>query len=244
MVDCDSSGYAIGGVLVQPDNEGNEKPVAYFSRCLNKAEAGYCTTRRELLAVIVCFRHWRHYVLGRKVLVRTDHSSLTWLQSFKQPESQLARWFSELSQYNIEIVHWPGNKCANSDGLSRRPCAEKCTYCDRRDAREIELNVRNVRIQAEIDWIKEQHDDPELLKINQRKEGEGKPPWEAVSDDTPAVKWLWKEWDVLVLRDGTLQRIYFKPVGEIPDYRAKTMPDRYPENCSRTRAFWSSTYSD
>jgi hypothetical protein len=73
---------------------GNEKPVAYFSRCLNKAEAGYCTTRRELLAVIACLRHWRHYVLGRKVLVRTDHSSLTWLRSFKQPESQLARWFS------------------------------------------------------------------------------------------------------------------------------------------------------
>jgi predicted aspartyl protease len=214
MVDCDSSGYAIGGVLVQPDNDGNEKPVAYFSRCLNKAEAGYCTTRRELLAVIACLRHWRHYVLGRKVLVRTDHSSLTWLRSFKQPESQLARWFSELSQYNIEIVHRPGSKCANSDGLSRRPCAEKCTYCDRRDAREIELNVRHVRIQAEIDWVREQRNDPELLKFIQWKESGTKPPWETVSGDSPAVKRLWREWDVLVLRDGTLQRVFFKPVGE------------------------------
>jgi predicted aspartyl protease len=214
MVDCDSSGYAIGGVLVQPDSEGNEKPVAYFSRCLNKAEAGYCVTRRELLAVIACLRHWRHYVLGRKVLVRTDHSSLTWLQSFKQPESQLARWFSELSQYNIEIVHRPGNKCANSDGLSRRPCAEKCTYCDRRDAREIELNVRNVRIQAEIDWIKEQHDDPELLKIIQWKESGNKPPWEDSFRRYSSSETVVERMGCPRVTGRYLQRVFFKPVGE------------------------------
>jgi transposase InsO family protein/predicted aspartyl protease len=214
MVDCDCSGYALGGVLVQPDEQGNEKPVAYYSRCLNKAEASYCVTRQELLAMLCCLRHWRHYLIGRKVLVRTDHSSLTWLRSFKQPESQLARWFSELSQFDIEVIYRPGAKSMNADGLSRRPCPASCSHCQRRESREEELCVRNIQIQAEIDWKEEQIKDPVLEKVIRWKLENVKPPWEEVSGDSPVLKRLWKEWDVLTVQDGILKRIFFKPVGE------------------------------
>jgi transposase InsO family protein/predicted aspartyl protease len=214
MVDCDSSGYALGGVLVQPDGDNNEKPVAYFSRCLNKAEASYCITRKELLSILVCLRHWKHYLIGRKIIVRTDHSSLTWLRSFKQPESQLARWFSELSQFDIQIVHRPGNKSANADGLSRRPCIDKCTHCQRRENREEELCVRSIQIQSEFNWSQEQRKDPDLARIIAWKERDVKPCWEEVSGGSPVLKRLWKEWDVLVIQDSILRRVFFKPVGE------------------------------
>jgi transposase InsO family protein/predicted aspartyl protease len=214
MVDCDSSNYALGGVLVQMDDEGNEKPVAFYSRCLSKTEAVYCTTRKELLAVLACLRHWRYYLLGRKVVVRTDHSSLVWLKSFKNPENQLARWLEELSQYDIELQHRPGSKSGNADALSRRPCHEKCTYCERREIREHEFNIRHISIQAEINWPIEQEKDPDLKCVIEWKNNNSKPDWEIVSGGSHTLKRLWKEFDVLVMQNGVLKRTFYKPVGE------------------------------
>jgi transposase InsO family protein/predicted aspartyl protease len=215
MVDCDSSNYALGGVLVQRDNDGNEKPVAFYSRCLSRTEAVYCVTRKELLAVLACLRHWRYYLLGRKVVVRTDHSSLVWLKSFKNPENQLARWLEELSQYDIELHHRPGNKSGNADALSRRPCHEKCTYCERREVREQEFNIRHISIQAEINWPIEQEKDPDLKRVIEWKNHDSKPEWEVVSGGSHTLKRLWKEFDVLVMQNGVLKRTFYKPVGEI-----------------------------
>ena len=44
-------------------------------------------------------RHFHHYLYGRPFIVRTDHNALNWLQSFKEPEGQVARWLELLAQY-------------------------------------------------------------------------------------------------------------------------------------------------
>ena len=64
-----------------------------------------------------CFRH---YLLGKKFLLRTDHGSLRWLFGFKDPQGQLARWLESLSQYDFDIQHRPGLKHQNADALSRK----------------------------------------------------------------------------------------------------------------------------
>ena len=74
-----------------------------------------------MLAVIRFTRQFRHYLLGRQFAVRTDHSSLTWLLNFKEPQGRLARWMEELSQYDMVIKHRPGKNHGNADGLSRIP---------------------------------------------------------------------------------------------------------------------------
>ena len=51
ILDTDASDIAIGAVLSQTV-EGTERPIAFFRRILNKTQMNYCTTRRELLAVI------------------------------------------------------------------------------------------------------------------------------------------------------------------------------------------------
>ena len=100
--------------------------IAYGSYALTKEQRRYCTTRKELLAVVRFTRQYRYYLLGRPFLIRTDHSSLTWLVSFKEPQGQLARWMEELSQYNMIMKHRPGKIHSNADALSRRPQAESC----------------------------------------------------------------------------------------------------------------------
>ena len=66
-------------------------------------------------------RHFKHYILGRRFTLRTDHNSLLWLMGFKNIEGKLARWIEELAVYNMEIVHRPDKDHVNADGLSRIP---------------------------------------------------------------------------------------------------------------------------
>jgi len=91
ILDPDASDVAVEAVLSQV-MDGVEKPIAYFSRVLNGTQGNYSPTRRELLAVITSLQHFRHYLLGNKVILRTDHHSLNWLRALKLPERILARW--------------------------------------------------------------------------------------------------------------------------------------------------------
>ena len=86
---------ALGAVLSQVI-EGVERPVAFYSRVMNQSQRNYCPTRRELLSVIAALQQFRHYLLGNQVILRTNHHSLKWLNTFKRPEGILARWIETL----------------------------------------------------------------------------------------------------------------------------------------------------
>ena len=120
ILDTDASDMAIGAELIQVQN-GEERVIAYSSFALTPEQKRYCTTRKELLSIVRFTRHFRHYLLGTIFTVRTDHSSLTWLLKFKDPQGQIARWMEELSQYNMVVQHRSGAKHGNADALSRRP---------------------------------------------------------------------------------------------------------------------------
>ena len=128
ILDTDASDRAIGAELSQ-EQDGMEKVIGYSSHSLQPVQRRYCTTRKELLAVVKFCRHYRHYLLGRPFLLRTDHGSLVWLMRFKRPEGQLARWLEELQQYDMRILHRPGRQHCNADGLSRRPDPEDPCEC-------------------------------------------------------------------------------------------------------------------
>lgn len=121
ILDTDASNQGIGAVLSQKLDDGLEHVVSYASRALSKAERRYSVTRKELLAVVTFLRHFRPYLLGRRFKLRTDHSSLLWLRSFKEPEGQLARWLEQLEEYDFEIIHRQGKLHGNADALSRLP---------------------------------------------------------------------------------------------------------------------------
>ena len=125
ILDTDASKCAIGAVLSQVQ-DGKEVVTAYGSRRLTKSERNYCVTRQELLAIVWFTEHFKHYLIGKKFLLRTDHGSLRWLFRFKEPEGQMARWLERLARFDFDIEHRPGVKHGNSDGLSRVPCEGHC----------------------------------------------------------------------------------------------------------------------
>ena len=120
MLDCDASDYAIGAELLQ-EQEGELRVIAYGSYALNPQQRKYCTTRKELLAIVRFTNAFRHYLLGQRFVVRTDHHGLKWLKTFRHIEGQLARWVEELEQFDMEILHRKGKDHQNADALSRIP---------------------------------------------------------------------------------------------------------------------------
>ena len=76
IVGTEASDVGIGAVLSQLKEVNMEQPVGYYSRSLSKLERKYAVTRKEMLALVKAFRHFRCYLLGKKFKVRTDHSAL------------------------------------------------------------------------------------------------------------------------------------------------------------------------
>ena len=124
IVDTDASDYGIGGVLSQ-NIEGTEHVIACNSKSLNPAQQKYCTTRRELLAVVATLDHFKGYVWGPHFTVRTDHATFVWLTNLKNIQGMLARWLAKLQEFHFSIEHRPGAQHGNADGLSRCPQCER-----------------------------------------------------------------------------------------------------------------------
>jgi len=127
ILDTDASNESIGGVLSQVDEKGVERPIFFASNRLSKTEQRYCTTRKELLAVVKYIKFFHHYLIGKEFIVRTDHRSLTWLLQWKMPStSQYFSWLSQLQLYNFKILYRSGERHMNADVLSR---LKWCTNC-------------------------------------------------------------------------------------------------------------------
>jgi len=112
------------GAILSTTVDRVKRPIAFFSRVMNSAQRNYCPTRRELLAVIAGLQHFRHYLVGATVILRTDHYSLKWLRTFKRPESILARWIETFVEFDYTVEHRPGRLHSNADGLSRPFCKQ------------------------------------------------------------------------------------------------------------------------
>jgi hypothetical protein len=125
ILDTDASDLSIGAVLSQVQG-GDERVIAYASRKLSSPERNYCVTRRELLAIVYFLKYFRHYLLGRKFLVRTDHSALQWLRKTREPIGQQARWIGFIEEFDFDILHRPGTRHGNADAMSRKPCRKDC----------------------------------------------------------------------------------------------------------------------
>ena len=89
-----------------------------------KCQQRYCTAHKELLAVVQALKHFKCYLYGQKITVRTDNSAVSWLHRSKDPVGQPARWIEVIDTYDITFQHRPGRKHRNADALSSGTSAD------------------------------------------------------------------------------------------------------------------------
>ena len=68
-----------------------------------------------------------------------------WLQSFRDPEGQLAQWLEILVEYQFTVQHCPSSKHVNADALLRIPC-KQCALQEKLEGIPVEAVIMATEI--------------------------------------------------------------------------------------------------
>jgi hypothetical protein len=94
--------------------------IAYASRALGPHEINYPTHDLELVAIVHALKIWRHYLMGNRCNIFTDHKSLKYI--FTQSELKLRQriWLELIKDYDLEVHYHPRKANVVADALSRK----------------------------------------------------------------------------------------------------------------------------
>ena len=167
ILDTDASFDTIGAVLSQKDMCGRERVIAYGSHKMNKHELGYCITRKELLAIYYFTQHFKHFLYGKRFLLRTDHKAITFMMTTKNAITpQFQTWINFLSGLDMKIEYRKGENHTNADAMSRNSC-ELCSQCQtmHEEAKKGKIKTRILALDEESEGFKWQKNNEEIKQI-------------------------------------------------------------------------------
>ena len=120
----DASLEGLGAVLKQIQPNGEEKPVAFFSKKLTPGQKKKKAIYIEAIAVKEAVQFWQYWLIGRKFEVITDHKPLADMNLRARPDEELGDIATYLLQYDFTIRYRAGRENGEADALSRNPVLE------------------------------------------------------------------------------------------------------------------------
>ena len=107
--------------------DGYEKPIAYASRTLNKAERNYSQLEKEGLACVFGVKRFYCFLFGHPFELITDHQPLLGLlgevkSASPQAPARIRRWSLYLSMFEYTMKFCCTSAHANADGLIDYHC--------------------------------------------------------------------------------------------------------------------------
>ena len=228
ILDTDASDKGLGAVFSQVQG-GNERIIAYAACALSKAERNNSTTRKELLALVWGTEHFETYLYGRQFLARTDHSALQWLQTFKNPRSQVAHWLERLSDFDFEVEHRSGQLHGNADGLSRLTWESINSAGQDEDA--VLINSVNVELLSRESIKAALKQDPVLSQVVDWLKTGVKPARCDVEGGGRKLLSYWSQWGRLLLRDGLVLRRWENEKTGQEIYQQICLPESFVPKC-------------
>ncbi|OIV89032.1 hypothetical protein TanjilG_01655 [Lupinus angustifolius] len=147
VVETDASSKGIGTVLMQ-----QSRPLAFWSQGLSLRAQQKSVYERELMALVQAIQRWRHYLLGRHFIVKTDQKSLKFLTDQRLFTEEQFKWAVKLIGMDFEIQFKPGKENQVADALSRR---------------EMYAAISLVSLPEKEDWTREVTLDPKWKQLVQ-----------------------------------------------------------------------------
>jgi hypothetical protein len=123
---CDTSRQGLGCVLMQ-----GGQVVSYASRQLRKHEENYTTHDLELAAMVHALKIWRHYLIGHRCEIYSDHNSLKYIFTQNDLNLRQHRLLELIKDYDLGINYHPGKANVVADALSHKK------YCNATFAKRI-----------------------------------------------------------------------------------------------------------
>ena len=126
-ISADASAYGLGAVLLQKI-DGRWKPVAFASRSMTETERRYAQIKKEALAATWACEKFSDFVLGKHIVLETDHKPLVPLLGIKDLDHlppRILRFCLRLDRFSFDIRHVPGKELYTADTLSKAP-----VHCD------------------------------------------------------------------------------------------------------------------
>ena len=227
-LDTDASQFTVGAVLSQ-EHDGKERLIAYMSKTMNKHELQYCTTRKELLAVVTALKHFHHYLLGQKVKLRTDNSAVSWIRTLKNPTGQVFRWLQYIETYDISVTHRPGRSHGNSDALSRVPCK----VCQRQEQNESkDTDEHNPDLHNE-ETGSDSKPTAELIRAVTRGQQQNE-----ASAQLKPNQFLLEDWEPSTVRQNQLTDPVISPIMVAVESQSRPEWKNISETTSHTKTLW------
>ncbi|GBN78877.1 Retrovirus-related Pol polyprotein from transposon 17.6 [Araneus ventricosus] len=121
QLNTDASATAIGACLAQTGDDGNDNPIAFFSKKLTPTQMRWATIEREAYAVLEALKKYDTWIFGARIQVISDHNPLTYLTQQTPYSAKLTRWSLALQRYDVTISYRKGSMHGNADSLSRLP---------------------------------------------------------------------------------------------------------------------------
>lgn len=113
-IETDACDLGIGAVLMQHD-----QPVAYLSKAFTETHKHLSIYKKEFLALIMAVEKWRQYLQGQEFIIKTDHTSLSYLTEQNLHSDMQRKAMTRLMGLQFKVVYRQGKENVAADALSR-----------------------------------------------------------------------------------------------------------------------------
>eukprot|EP00253_Pinus_taeda_P032568 PITA_32568 len=111
-----ASEHTIAAVLLQKDDQGNEKPIAFFSRALGDAPLKFQIMEKQAYTLVKAIKDFRIYILYSHVIAYVPNAVVKDILTQEGLEGRRGKWIASILEYDIEIKP---TKLVKGQGLAK-----------------------------------------------------------------------------------------------------------------------------
>jgi hypothetical protein len=116
---CDT----VAAVLLQKNDQGQEQPIAFFSKALRDAELRYEIMEKQAYALVKALKAFRVYVLHSKIIAYVPSTSVKDILIQPDIDGRRGKWIAKILEFDLEIKP---TKLIKGQGLAKLLAESNC----------------------------------------------------------------------------------------------------------------------